>query len=94
MFCFFFSAEIRSLEAQNADHVAVMEDCIDFSLAKTVSEIEEKLDKGCLPDCLDDDIIPNVGNEIGAGRFLHMVSYFILTSWLLVMVSLGGGVGK
>ncbi|XP_027322949.2 testis-expressed protein 9 isoform X1 [Anas platyrhynchos] len=60
------SAEIRSLEAENADHVAVLEDCIDFSLAKTVSEIEEKLDKGCLPDCLDDDIIPNVGNEIGA----------------------------
>nr|XP_038040655.1 testis-expressed protein 9 isoform X3 [Anas platyrhynchos] len=60
------SAEIRSLEAQNTDHVAVLEDCIDFSLAKTGSEIEEKLDKGCLPDCLDDDIIPNVGNEIGA----------------------------
>ncbi|KAM9181795.1 testis-expressed protein 9 isoform 1-T1 [Mergus octosetaceus] len=59
------SAEI-SLEAQNADHVAVLEDCIDFSLAKTISEIEEKLDKGFLPDCLDDDIIPNIGNEIGA----------------------------
>ncbi|XP_040426604.1 testis-expressed protein 9 isoform X2 [Cygnus olor] len=60
------STEIRNLEAQNADHVAVLEDCIDFSLAKTVSEIEGKLDKGCLPDCLDDDIIPNIGNEIGA----------------------------
>ncbi|KFV38844.1 Testis-expressed sequence 9 protein, partial [Tyto alba] len=60
------SSRIRNLEVQSADDVAVLEDCIDFSLAKTVSKIEEKLDKGDLPDCLDDDIIPNVENEVGA----------------------------
>ncbi|XP_076203811.1 testis-expressed protein 9 isoform X3 [Aptenodytes patagonicus] len=60
------SSKIRNLEVQSADDVAVLEDCIDFSLAKTISKIEEKLERGGLPDCLDDDIIPSVGNEIGA----------------------------
>lgn len=59
------SSEIN-LETQNADGVAVLEDCTGFSLAKTVSEIEGKLEKGGLPDCLDDDIIPNTASEIGA----------------------------
>ncbi|NXK09161.1 TEX9 protein, partial [Herpetotheres cachinnans] len=59
------SSKIRNLEVQSADDVAILEDCIDFSLAKTISEIEEKLEEGGLPDCLD-DIIPSVGNEIGA----------------------------
>lgn len=49
---------------------------MDFSLAKTISKIEEKLEKGGLPDCIDDDIIPIVGNEIGTGRFPPMVKYF------------------
>ncbi|KFR02696.1 Testis-expressed sequence 9 protein, partial [Nipponia nippon] len=56
------SPKIRNLEVQGTDDV----DCIDFSLAKTISKIEEKLERGGLPDCLDDDIIPSVGNEIGA----------------------------
>ncbi|XP_075620173.1 testis-expressed protein 9 isoform X2 [Balearica regulorum gibbericeps] len=60
------SSKIRNLEVQSADDVAVLEDCINFSLAKTISKIEEKLEGGGLPDCLDDDIIPSVGNEIGA----------------------------
>ncbi|NXA22605.1 TEX9 protein, partial [Ibidorhyncha struthersii] len=60
------SSKIRNPEVQSADDVAILEDCIDFSLAKTTSKIEEKLEKGNLPDCLDDDIIPSVGNEIGA----------------------------
>ncbi|XP_074772868.1 testis-expressed protein 9 isoform X2 [Athene noctua] len=60
------SSKIRNLEVQSGDDVAVLEDCTDFSLAKTISKIEEKLEKGSLPDCLDDDIIPSVGNEIGA----------------------------
>uniref|UniRef100_A0A672V9K1 Testis expressed 9 n=1 Tax=Strigops habroptila TaxID=2489341 RepID=A0A672V9K1_STRHB len=59
------SSKVRNLEVQSADAVAVMEDCTDFSLAKTLSKIEEKLEKGGLPDCLDDDTIPS-GNEIGA----------------------------
>ncbi|XP_048812454.1 testis-expressed protein 9 isoform X1 [Lagopus muta] len=59
------SSEIN-LETQNADDVAVLEDCTGFSLAKTVSEIEGKVEKGGLPDCLDDDIIPNTASEVGA----------------------------
>ncbi|NXQ93007.1 TEX9 protein, partial [Sagittarius serpentarius] len=60
------SSEKRNLEVQSADDVAVLEDCTDFSLATTTSKIEEKLEKGGLPGGLDDDIIPSVGNEIGA----------------------------
>uniref|UniRef100_A0A8C4V8X9 Testis expressed 9 n=1 Tax=Falco tinnunculus TaxID=100819 RepID=A0A8C4V8X9_FALTI len=59
------SSKIRNLEVQSAADVAILEDCTDFSLAKTISKIEEKLEKGGLPDCLD-DIIPSVGNEVGA----------------------------
>lgn len=72
----FSSSKIRSLDVQSADDVAVLEDGMDFSLAKTISKTEEKLERGGLPDCLDDDIIPSTGNEIGAGRFLSMLKYF------------------
>ncbi|NXY74760.1 TEX9 protein, partial [Glareola pratincola] len=61
------SSKIRNPEVQSADDVAGLEDCIDFSLAKKPSKIEEKLEKGGLPDFLDnDDIIPSIGNEMGA----------------------------
>ncbi|XP_074901442.1 testis-expressed protein 9 isoform X2 [Buteo buteo] len=60
------SSKIRNVEVQSADDVAILEDCMDFSLAKTISKIEEKLERRGLPDCLDDDIIPSIGNEIGA----------------------------
>ncbi|XP_064578519.1 testis-expressed protein 9 isoform X5 [Zonotrichia leucophrys gambelii] len=60
------SSKIRNVEVQSADGVAVLEDCIGFSLAKTISKVEERLKKGVLPDCQDDDIIPRVGNEMGA----------------------------
>ncbi|NWX47384.1 TEX9 protein, partial [Steatornis caripensis] len=60
------SSKVRNLEVQGADDVAVLEDCVDFSLAKTISKTEEKLERGGLPDCLDEDIIPSAGNEIGA----------------------------
>ncbi|XP_061203480.1 testis-expressed protein 9 isoform X3 [Neopsephotus bourkii] len=60
------SSKARNLELQSADAVAALGDCTDFSLAKTISKIEEKLEKGVLPDCVDDDTIPSAGNEIGA----------------------------
>ncbi|NXU87103.1 TEX9 protein, partial [Xiphorhynchus elegans] len=60
------SSKIRNMEVQSADGVAVLEDCIGFSLTKTISRVEEKLKKGGLPDCPDDDIIPSVGNEMAA----------------------------
>ncbi|NWS71159.1 TEX9 protein, partial [Crotophaga sulcirostris] len=59
------SSKIRNLEVRSADDVAVLEDCIDFSLAKTSSKMEEKSERGGLLDCLDDNI-PGVGHEIGA----------------------------
>ncbi|RMB94416.1 hypothetical protein DUI87_29227 [Hirundo rustica rustica] len=59
-------SKIRNMEVQSADGVAVLEDCIGFSLTKAISKVEEKLKKGVLPDCQDDDIIPRVGNEMGA----------------------------
>lgn len=64
------------MEVPSADDVAVLEDCMDFSLAKTISKIEEKPEKRGLPDCLDDDIIPSIGNEIGAGMFPPIIKYF------------------
>ncbi|NXN07325.1 TEX9 protein, partial [Indicator maculatus] len=57
------SSKIRNLEVQSAHNVAVLEDCIDFCLAKPTEKIEEKLRKGGLPDCLDEDI-PHVVNEV------------------------------
>ncbi|NXH49246.1 TEX9 protein, partial [Dicaeum eximium] len=60
------SSKIRNMEVQSADGIAVLEDCTGFSLTKTINKVEEKLKKGVLPDCEDDDIIPRVGNEMGA----------------------------
>ncbi|NWH76674.1 TEX9 protein, partial [Piaya cayana] len=59
------SSEVRNLEVRSAGDVAVLKDCIDFSLAKPRSKMEEKLERGGLPDCLDDDI-PSIGHEIRA----------------------------
>ncbi|NWQ65517.1 TEX9 protein, partial [Neopipo cinnamomea] len=60
------SSKIRNMEVRSADGVAVLEDCIGFSLTKTISKVEEKLKKAVLPGCPDDDIIPSAGNEMGA----------------------------
>ncbi|XP_071425071.1 testis-expressed protein 9 isoform X3 [Pithys albifrons albifrons] len=60
------SSKIRNMEVQSVDGVAVLEDFIGFSLTKTISRVEEKLKKGALPDSPDDDIIPSVGNDMGA----------------------------
>ncbi|KFP20185.1 Testis-expressed sequence 9 protein, partial [Egretta garzetta] len=67
------SSKIRNLEVQSAGDVAVLEDCIDFSLARTISKIEEKLERGGLPGCLDDDTIPGIGNEIGAEAQIRLL---------------------
>ncbi|XP_051484100.1 testis-expressed protein 9 isoform X2 [Apus apus] len=60
------SSKVRNQEEQSADDVAVLEDCVDFSLTKPTSKIEEKVERGGLPDCPDDDILPSFGDEIGA----------------------------
>lgn len=57
---------VRTQEIKAVD-VAVPDDFADFSLAKTISKIEGKLEEGTLPDnANDDDVIPGVSNEIGA----------------------------
>ncbi|XP_030434099.1 testis-expressed protein 9 [Gopherus evgoodei] len=58
------SAKLRSVDVKAADDVAILEDFTDFSLAKTISKIEGKLEEGDLLESLG-DIIPSVGNEIG-----------------------------
>ncbi|NXS17974.1 TEX9 protein, partial [Mystacornis crossleyi] len=59
------SSKIRNVEVQSVDGIAVLEDCIGFSLTKTISKVEEKLKKEVLADYQDDDIIPRAGNEMG-----------------------------
>ncbi|KAJ8340456.1 hypothetical protein SKAU_G00350890 [Synaphobranchus kaupii] len=49
-----------------ADDVAVLEDFVDFSLAKTISTIEGKLEEGGTHENIYDDIMPSVGNEMGS----------------------------
>ncbi|XP_053573483.1 testis-expressed protein 9 [Bombina bombina] len=59
---------VRSCTAdtQVADDVALPKDITDFSLAKTISKIESKLDEGELPENIEDDVIPGISSEIGA----------------------------
>lgn len=55
-----------------AESVAVIEDFGDFSLAKTISNIEGKLNDGVFPEDLEDDVMPSVGEEMGSGPvFVH-----------------------
>ncbi|NXQ49508.1 TEX9 protein, partial [Catharus fuscescens] len=67
------SSKIRNMEVQSPDGVAVLEDCIGFSLTRTISKVEEKLKKGVLPDGQDDDIIPRVGDEMGAEAQIRLL---------------------
>ncbi|XP_075431874.1 testis-expressed protein 9 isoform X1 [Ascaphus truei] len=55
-----------STDTQAADDVAIPTDSTDFSLAKTISKIECKLEEGMLPENMEDDVIPGISNEIGA----------------------------
>lgn len=56
-------------KASAVDDVAVLEDRVDFSLAKTIRNIEGKLDDGDTHDNLMEDIMPSVGDEMGSGEF-------------------------
>lgn len=67
------SIKSKAVEIHAADDVAILEDFTDFSLAKTISKIEGKLEEGALPEDTEDDIMPSLGTEMGAGtqiRFL------------------------
>ncbi|NWX17962.1 TEX9 protein, partial [Aegotheles bennettii] len=67
------SSKIGNLEVKGADDIAVLEDCVDFSLAKAISKIEDKLERGGSPDCLDDGGIPSVGSKIGAEAQIRLL---------------------
>ncbi|XP_051992476.1 testis-expressed protein 9-like [Xyrauchen texanus] len=48
------------------DDVAIPEDFGDFSLAKTISIIEDKMSDDVTDEDLQDDIMPSAGDEMGA----------------------------
>uniref|UniRef100_A0A674EZ84 Testis expressed 9 n=1 Tax=Salmo trutta TaxID=8032 RepID=A0A674EZ84_SALTR len=63
----------QTTKAAAVEDVAVLEDFVDFSLAKTIRSIEGKLDDGDTHDNLMEDIMPSVGDEMGSDaqiRFL------------------------
>ncbi|MCI4393006.1 hypothetical protein PGIGA_G00152370 [Pangasianodon gigas] len=49
-----------------ADDVAVPEDFTDFSLAKTISNMEDRVNDDVTGEQLEDDVMPSAGEEMGA----------------------------
>lgn len=49
------------------DDVAVPEDFGDFSLAKTISVIEDRVSDDVTEEHFQDDIMPSAGDEMSAG---------------------------
>uniref|UniRef100_A0A6Q2YS66 Testis expressed 9 n=1 Tax=Esox lucius TaxID=8010 RepID=A0A6Q2YS66_ESOLU len=65
--------KLQTTKASALDDVAVLEGLVDFSLAKTIRNIEGKLDDGDTDDNLMEDVMPSVGDEMGSDaqiRFL------------------------
>ncbi|XP_023669769.1 testis-expressed protein 9 isoform X1 [Paramormyrops kingsleyae] len=56
----------KALAASAADDVAIVEDFVDFSLAKTISSIKGKLEEGATPEDVMGDVMPSVGEEMGS----------------------------
>ncbi|XP_048825530.1 testis-expressed protein 9 isoform X5 [Brienomyrus brachyistius] len=56
----------KALAASAADDVAIVEDSVDFSLAKTISSIKGKMEEGATPEDVMDDVMPSVGEEMGS----------------------------
>ncbi|KAM9183800.1 testis-expressed protein 9 isoform 2-T2 [Dugong dugon] len=57
--------KLKYSDVQTADDVAIPENFSDFSLAKTISKIEEQLDEKGLSEYIDDDIFSGVSKDIG-----------------------------
>jgi len=55
------------------DSVATVDSVGDFSLQKTISNIEQRLNAAPLgnDDDDDDDVMPAVANEMGAGQYVN-----------------------
>lgn len=63
------------------DDVAIPEDFGDFSLAKTISKIENRVSDDLTEEHLQDDIMPCAGEEMGAGQ-LKKTKYVQILSLL------------
>lgn len=50
------------------DDVAVPEDFTDFSLAKTISNVESRVNDDVTAEQLEDDVMPSPGEEMGTGE--------------------------
>ncbi|XP_066199340.1 testis-expressed protein 9 [Saccopteryx leptura] len=59
------SIKLKYSDVQTVNDVAIPEDFSDFSLAKTVSKIEGRLEEEGLPDYIDDDIFCGISKNIG-----------------------------
>ncbi|XP_006163891.1 testis-expressed protein 9 [Tupaia chinensis] len=59
------SDKLKYSDVQTANDVAIPEEFSDFSLEKTVSKIEGKLEEEGLPEYIDDDIFSGVSKDIG-----------------------------
>ncbi|KPP62738.1 hypothetical protein Z043_119058, partial [Scleropages formosus] len=53
-------------KASTVDDVAIHTDFLDFSLAKTISNIESKLEEGMIHEDVVDEVIPSVGEEMSS----------------------------
>lgn len=60
--------DIRKKKPTAVDDVAVPEDCLDFSLAKTISNVERRVSDDVTGEQLEDDVMPSGGEELGAGE--------------------------
>ncbi|XP_062405783.1 testis-expressed protein 9 [Sardina pilchardus] len=49
-----------------AEDVAIIEDYGDFSLVNTINNIEGKLNDGVVPEDLEENVMPSVGEEMGS----------------------------
>lgn len=50
------------------DDVAVPEDFTELSLAKTISQMEHRVNDDITDTQLEDDVMPSAGEEMGAGE--------------------------
>ncbi|KAI5626148.1 testis-expressed protein 9 isoform X1 [Silurus asotus] len=60
------SEEFRKKKQTVVDDVAVLEDFTDFSLAKTISKIEDEVNDDATGEQLEDDVMPSTAVEMGA----------------------------
>lgn len=51
---------------------------MDFSLAKTISSIQGKLEEGATPEDVMGDVMPSAGEEMGSGGSISNLSSWVL----------------